>query len=139
MLALVCICSSPQAAFSADKDKGQQISRVIAKEMTAAQKALQAQQWQEALKNLDAAQTKSGLTPFDEKTIYYFSGFANVKLGNFHMAMRWYNTAAARTMGHKKTDMYERKAKWCAEMIGSSYDSGNYAEDWEAMELREAV
>jgi hypothetical protein len=27
---------SPQAAFSADKDKGQQISRVIAKEMTAA-------------------------------------------------------------------------------------------------------
>ena len=32
------------------------ISRVIAKEMTAAQKALQAQQWQEALRNLKAAQ-----------------------------------------------------------------------------------
>ena len=39
-LALVCLWLSPQAAFSADKDKGQQISRVIAKEMTAAQKAL---------------------------------------------------------------------------------------------------
>jgi len=29
--------------------------------MTAAQKALQAQQWQEALKNLEEAETKSGL------------------------------------------------------------------------------
>ena len=63
MLALVCVCSSPQAAFSADKDKGQQISRVIAKEMTAAQKALQAQQWAEAIKNLEAAESKPGLTP----------------------------------------------------------------------------
>jgi len=32
---------------------------VIAKEMTAAQKALQASQWQEALKNLEAAEQKS--------------------------------------------------------------------------------
>jgi tetratricopeptide (TPR) repeat protein len=59
---------------------------VIAKEMTAAQKALQAQQWAEALKNLDAALTKSGLTPFDEKTIYYFEGFANVKLNKLKEA-----------------------------------------------------
>lgn len=61
---------------------------------------------------------------------------ANIKLGNFHMAMRWFNTAAARTIGHKKTDMYEGKAKWCAEQIGASYDPGNFAEDWEAMDLR---
>jgi tetratricopeptide (TPR) repeat protein len=95
MLALVCLAVNPQAAFSADKDKGQQISRVIAKEMTAAQKALQAQQWQEALKNLEAAQTKSGLTPFDQKTIYYFTGFANVKLGNLKAAQAAFEKALA--------------------------------------------
>src|ERR1700728_2071502 len=82
MLAVVCLGFSPQSAFSADKDKGQQISRVIAKEMMAAQKALQAQQWAEAIKNLDAAETKSPLTPFDEKEIAYMKGFSNVKLGN---------------------------------------------------------
>src|ERR1700716_2220838 len=86
MLALVCLGSSPRAAFSAEKEKGQQISRVIAKEMTAAQKALQASQWAEAIKNLEAAETKSGLTPFDQKTIHYFKGFANIKLGNLKAA-----------------------------------------------------
>ena len=54
--------------------------------MTAAQKALQAQQWQEAVKNLEAAQTKSGLTAFDEKTIHYMLGFANVRLNNLKVA-----------------------------------------------------
>lgn len=61
---------------------------------------------------------------------------ANIKLGNFHMAMRWFNTAAARTIGHKKTEMYEGKARWCADQIEASYDGGNYAEDWEAIDLR---
>jgi tetratricopeptide (TPR) repeat protein len=95
MLAVVCLGLSPQSAFSADKDKGQQISRVIAKEMTAAQKALQAQQWAEALKNLDAAETKSGLTPFDQKTIAYFKGFANIKLGNLKVAQASFEKALA--------------------------------------------
>jgi hypothetical protein len=95
MLALVCFCLSPQAAFSADKDKGQQISRVIAKEMTAAQKALQANQWAEALKNLDAAETKPGLTPFDLKTIYYFKGFANIKLSNLKVAQAAFEKSLA--------------------------------------------
>ncbi|MEP6547413.1 MAG: hypothetical protein ABJD53_08085 [Gammaproteobacteria bacterium] len=85
-LALVFLGLSPQAVFSAEKDKGQQISRVIAKEMTAAQKALQANQWAEALKSLEAAETKSGLTPFDQKTIHYFKGFANIKLNNLKAA-----------------------------------------------------
>jgi len=95
MLALVALALSPQAAYSADKDKGQQISRVIAKEMTAAQKALQASQWAEALKNLEAAETKSGLTPFDEKTIYYFKGFANIKLNNLKAAQAAFEKSLA--------------------------------------------
>ncbi len=95
VLALVCLGLNPQAAYSADKEKGQQISRVIAKEMTAAQKALQASQWAEALKNLEAAETKSGLTPFDQKTIHYFKGFANIKLNNLKAAQGEFEKAIA--------------------------------------------
>ena len=95
MLALVCLAVNPRTAHSADKEKGQQISRVIAKEMTAAQKALQAGQWAEAIKNLEAAQTKTGLTPFDEKTIYYFTGFANIKLNNLKAAQAAFEKSIA--------------------------------------------
>src|SRR5580692_1591385 len=95
LLALMCLGFSPQAAFSADKDKGQQISRVIAKEMTAAQKAMQAQQWAEAIKNLEAAETKSGINAFDKKTIYDFKGFAYVKLNNLKAAEQAYEAALA--------------------------------------------
>jgi outer membrane protein assembly factor BamD (BamD/ComL family) len=95
MLAVACLGFSPQSAFAADKEKGQQISRVIAKEMTAAQKDLQSQQWADALKNLDAAEAKSGLTPFDQKTIAYFKGFANVKLGNLKAAQTSFEKSLA--------------------------------------------
>jgi hypothetical protein len=97
MLALVCAAVSPQTAFAAEKE--QQISRGIAKEMTAAQKALQANQWQEALKNLDAAEAKANdkppLTPFDLKTIHYFKAFANVKLNNLKAAQTEFEKALA--------------------------------------------
>jgi len=95
MLALVCLWLSPQAALSAEKKEAQQISRVIAKEMTAAQKALQASQWAEAVKNLEAAETKPGLNAFDKKTIYDFKGFAYVKLNNLKAAEQAYEAAIA--------------------------------------------
>ena len=85
LLAAACVATI-SAASAAEKAKGQEISRVIAKEMTAAQKALQAGQWAEAIKNLDEAETKSPLTAFDKKTIYNFKGFADVKLGNLKAA-----------------------------------------------------
>src|SRR5258707_14412637 len=93
MLALVCLWLSPQAVWSAEKKEGQQISRVIAKEMTAGQKALQASQWAEAIKNLEAAETKSGLNAFDKKTIYDFNGFADVKVTNLKAAGQGYDAA----------------------------------------------
>jgi hypothetical protein len=97
ILALVCAAVGPQTAFAAEKE--QQISRGIAKEMTAAQKALQANQWQEALKNLDAAEAKANdkppLTPFDMKTIHYFKAFANVKLNNLKAAQTEFEKALA--------------------------------------------
>lgn len=95
MLAMIFLAVSPQAALSAEKEKGQQISRVIAKEMTGAQKALQASQWAEALKDLDAAEGKSGLNAFDKKTIYYFKGFANIKLGKLKEAQAAFEQSLA--------------------------------------------
>jgi len=85
MLAVACVATT-SAAAAADKPKGPEISRVIAKEMMAAQKALQAGQWAEALKNLDEAETKSPLTAFDKKTIYDFKGIADVRLNNLKAA-----------------------------------------------------
>ncbi len=95
VLAVICLGLGSGTAFSAEKEKGQQISRVIAKEMTAAQKALQANQWAEAIKNLEAAETKSGLNAFDKKTIYDFKGFAYIKLNNLKAAEQAYEAAIA--------------------------------------------
>ena len=94
MAVVMGLAVSPHASLAADK-KGPEISRVIAKEMTAAQKALQASQWQEALKNLDAAEQKSPLTPFDKKTIYDFKGFADIKLNKLKEAEAAYEAAMA--------------------------------------------
>jgi tetratricopeptide (TPR) repeat protein len=91
MLCALCVAVVPDAV-AADK---QQISRAIAKEMMAAQKALQASQWQDAIKNLDDAEAKSGLTPFDKKTILDFKGFAYAKLGNMKAAQENYDKALA--------------------------------------------
>jgi hypothetical protein len=99
LLVAGCVAFASHSVLAADKDKdkpkGPEISRVIAKEMTAAQKALQANQWNEALKNLDAAQTKSPLTAFDNKTIESFRAFANVKLGNIKAAQAAYEKELA--------------------------------------------
>src|SRR3984893_7626696 len=95
LVAVASLAVTTQSALAAEKSKEQQISRVIAKEMTAAQKALQASQWQEALKNLDAAEQKSPLTPFDKKSIYDFKGYANIKLNKLKDAEANYEAAMA--------------------------------------------
>lgn len=82
----------PHASFAAEK---QEISRAIGKEMTAAQKALQASQWQEALKDLDAAEQKSGLTAFDKFKIHDFKGFAEFRLSKYKEAEADYEAALA--------------------------------------------
>lgn len=56
-----------------------------------------------------------------------------LKLGNFIMAMRWYNTARVRTIGHKKSDVYEAAAAECAKQAGALFDRNLFAEDWEAV------
>src|SRR5579883_3435434 len=69
-------------ASGAEKEK-QEISRSIAKEMTAAQKALQAGQFDEALKQLSAAEAKGGLSAYDKKIIAADEAFAYIKLNRY--------------------------------------------------------
>ena len=90
----IMLAVNPGASFGAEGGK-KEVSRTIGKEMAAAQKALQASQWQEALKNLNEAEQKSGLTPFDKKTIYDFKGFAEFKLGKYKEAEADYEAAMA--------------------------------------------
>jgi tetratricopeptide (TPR) repeat protein len=92
LLALVCLTAMPPAARSAEK---QEISRAIAKEMSAAQKAMQAGQWSEVIKNLEAAETKSGLTAYDKTKINDFKGYSYIKLNNFKAAESAYEAAIA--------------------------------------------
>jgi hypothetical protein len=93
LLGAASLAVAPAPAVAAEKT--QQISRSIAKEMQAVQKAQQANQWADALKNLEAAEAHSGLTPFDLKTIYYYKGFANVKLNQLKAAQAAFEKAIA--------------------------------------------
>jgi tetratricopeptide (TPR) repeat protein len=74
---------------------GRFISRSIAREMTAAQAALQAGRWEEALPYLDAADEVSHVTQFDKKSIDDFRGFAHIKLNRLKEAQADYTRALA--------------------------------------------
>jgi hypothetical protein len=77
---------TPPSVRSSSANGSNQISRLIAHEMTAAQKAMQAQQWSEALQNLEAAEGKSPLTPYDKAKIAEFEAHAYIRLNNFKAA-----------------------------------------------------
>jgi len=94
MLALLGLAAFAPSAHAADKP-AQQISRAIAKEMTAAQKAMQASQWSEALKDLDEAEGKSGINAFDKFKIHDFKGFAEFRLNKYKEAEADYEAALA--------------------------------------------
>jgi hypothetical protein len=98
LIALIgCAALSP-AAFSADKPKTPEISRSITKEMTAAQKAMQASQWNDALKNLEAAEAvgaKSQLTAYDKLKIDEFKANCYVRLNNLKAAQTSYEAMLA--------------------------------------------
>lgn len=89
------VLSMTMISGQAFADKGQQISRSIGTEMSAAQKALKESKWQEAIQHLDTASAKDGLTAFDKKTIYDFKGFAYTRLQNYKAAEQAYEQAMA--------------------------------------------
>lgn len=55
---------------------------------------------------------------------------------NPKLAMRWYNTAGARTIGHKKSAYYERLAMDAANLAGIKYDFLDFAKDEEAADIK---
>jgi hypothetical protein len=91
-LAAACLAGT---GLSLAADKKEEISRTIAKEMDAAQKAMKAQQWQEVITNVTAAEQKSGLTPVDKKSIYSYRAIAEVRLNNLKAAQADFEKALA--------------------------------------------
>jgi hypothetical protein len=89
---VVALALHPAGSFAAET---KQVSHTIGKEMTAAQKALQAGQWAEALKSLDEAEGKSGITPFDKFKIHDLKGYAEFKLAKYKEAEADYEAALA--------------------------------------------
>lgn len=71
------------------------VSRGIANNMRAAQSALQAGRWNEALDDLQAAQEISPLTPFDLKTIDEFKAYAHIKAHDLSRAQSDYEAELA--------------------------------------------
>ncbi len=109
---LLAIASLPLAtgpAYSADAPKGPQISRSIAKEIIAAQKALQANQFADGLKSLTAAEAVGGLTPYDHKTIDELKAFAYIKTSDLKSASHSYEDALATGAANtEETNRYVR-------------------------------
>lgn len=88
MAALIVAGSFASGPVFAQKAKGPTISKAVAKEMKAAQDALNAKQWDTALAKLSEASSKAGKTPFDQHMINEFQGFAYVRKGNYSEAAR---------------------------------------------------
>src|SRR6202453_2173635 len=109
------------AAPSSAAEKKEEISRSIAKEMTAAQKAMQAQQWQEVIKNVDAAEQKSGLTPVDKKSIDSYRAIAEVRLNNLKAAQGDFEKALA--TGNATP---EETVQWTKTLFSIAASTGQY-------------
>jgi tetratricopeptide (TPR) repeat protein len=93
--AAAAISSAATIRPTTQSSSRQELSRVIGKEMTAAQSELQAGEWQDALNDLNAAEQKQGLTGFDKKTIHSFKAFVLIKLNNLKMALTEYERMLA--------------------------------------------
>jgi tetratricopeptide (TPR) repeat protein len=89
---LATLALNPGASLAAEK---KELSHTIGKEMQAAQKALLAGQWAEALKSLDEAEGKSGITAFDKFKIHDLKGYAEFKLTKYKEAEADYEAALA--------------------------------------------
>jgi tetratricopeptide (TPR) repeat protein len=87
--------AAPASKSAAPPTHGEMISHVIGREMKAAQAALQAGQWQEALDDLQAAEQHQGITVFDAFKIHDFRAFAEFKLRKYKETQADYEAALA--------------------------------------------
>jgi tetratricopeptide (TPR) repeat protein len=124
-LALAGAAVLPGAAQAA-AEKEQKISSTIGKEMKAAQEALQKGQFQEALKNLDAASQKSGLTTFDKFKIYDYKGYADVKLQHYKEAQA--DIEAALATGQYTSEEASKQTKVVFQLAAQNQQYGKAVE-----------
>lgn len=76
-------------AVAQDKEKSQQkVSKAAAKPLKAAQEAMQAKNYPEALIKLKEVEGLSGLTPYDQHLMNEMFGFVYVRTGNFPEAAK---------------------------------------------------
>jgi hypothetical protein len=109
LLGVASLSLAPGPAYSADAPKGPQISRSIATKLIAAQKALQANQFADGLKNLTDAEAVAGLTPYDHKTIDELKAFAYIKTSDLKAASHAYEDALATGAANaEETNRYVR-------------------------------
>ncbi len=59
-----------------------------------------------------------------------------IEVGDYVQAMRWYNTAAAITIGHKKSEDYEALSRKAAIDGDILWDWGDFAKDDEAYDIK---
>jgi hypothetical protein len=121
--ALALAAAVPGASFAAEK---QQISSNIGKEMKAAMEALQKSQWTDALKNLDAASQKSGLTAYDKFKIQDFKFYADIKLQHFKEAEA--DLEAALATGQYSPEETAKNTKVLFQLAAQNQQYGKAAE-----------
>jgi tetratricopeptide (TPR) repeat protein len=90
------MASAPPAAFSSAEPPldsttramhGQKFSGVVEPEIGAAEAALQAGHWQEALDDAQTAEGKQGITVFDTKKINHVKAYAHIQLHDYSAAL----------------------------------------------------
>ncbi|MDE1986452.1 MAG: hypothetical protein KGJ28_07905 [Alphaproteobacteria bacterium] len=92
------LTATQAVAASSDSDKeAPKISKSISKQISAAQKALQAKDWATALASLKEAQGVSDLSDYDKYIINYFSGLAAYNSGDKVTAATAFLAAAEST------------------------------------------
>jgi tetratricopeptide (TPR) repeat protein len=101
---------SGQAALAADSGSKPTLSRSISKEVGDGQKALQAGQFAEGLKHLEAAEAISPLTAYDHKSIDDLKAYGYGKLGNYKAAGEAYEAALATGAGTPEENLRWTKA-----------------------------
>jgi|SRR5579872_2308100 len=77
-----------QPAFSADEKKKQTVSKELAKTLKAANDALQAKKYSEALAKIKEADGNPKKTPYDQHIINELSGFAYARTNNYAEAAK---------------------------------------------------
>ncbi len=113
---------SPTPAVAADKEKPKaQVSAKAAKPLKAAQDALQAKKYQDAISKLKEVEGMSGKSPYDEHVMNELFGYAYVRLMDYQQAAKYLEPAL--NDGFLDQGDMEKRVK---ELVTLNYQLKNY-------------